>query len=111
MAEPYLSDLRVVVRRARRKLDEEADIVCKHFFSEAAAYVDGRIFMTLTPLGLALKLPESDRAALLGQGGKALRYFPKAPVKRDYVVMPRQATVDADALACWLSHSIGFVLS
>ena len=31
-------------------------IECKHFFSGAAAYADGRIFMTPTTVGLALKL-------------------------------------------------------
>ena len=48
-------------------------ISCKHVLSGAAAYVDGDIFMALTPVGLALKLPEGDRSALFDQGWKSVR--------------------------------------
>ena len=39
--------------------------------------------MTLTPVGLALKLPERDRTDLLTTGASPLKYFPKAPIKKE----------------------------
>ncbi len=81
----------------------------KHFFSGAAAYADGHIFMTLTAVGLALKLPQADRNALFDQGAKALRYFPKSPVKTDYVVLPTRLIDDDAVLTHWISRSIEFV--
>ena len=81
----------------------------EHFFSGAAAYVDGRIFMTLTTVGLALKLPEDDRNALFDRGAQPLRYFPEAPVKKDYAVLPSQLIDDNGILKDWISRSIEFV--
>ena len=109
MAEPYLRDLKSIVERAAVPCEEVAHITCKHFFSGAAAYIDGRIFMTLTPVGLALKLPEDGRNRLLDQGGKPLRYFPKAPVKKDYVLSPSHLIDDDVGLSAWISRSIEFV--
>ncbi len=74
-------------------------IECRHFFSGAAAYVDGRIFASLTTVGLALKLPGDDRAALTARGGKPLRYFATGPVKKDNVILPNALARDARALA------------
>ncbi len=109
MAEPYLKDLSSIVERAYVPCGEAVDVSCKHFFSGAAAYVDGQIFMTLTTVGLALKLPEDDRNTLRDQGAKPLRYFPRAPVKKDYVLLPIQVIDDDCALNDWISRSIEFV--
>ncbi len=54
--------------------------------------------MSLTPNGLALKLPEKDLRALFDQGGQALQHFPKAPVKKDYVILPAHLVDDESAL-------------
>ena len=89
--------------------DEAVDVACKHFFSGAAAYADGHIFMTLTTVGLALKLPEDDRNALFDLGAKSLQYFPKAPVKKNYVIVPIQLIDDDGVLNGWISRSIEFV--
>lgn len=93
---------------AALRLDRDLAIACKHFFSGAAAYANGRIFMTLTPAGLALKLPERARARLLASGGAPLRYFPDGPIKKDYVVVPEPLANDASALTPWIAESIGF---
>ncbi len=93
---------------AALELDRDLAIECKHFFSGAAAYADGRIFMTLTPVGLALKLPERSRDRLLASGGAQLRYFPDGPIKKDYVVVPEPLAKDDAALGPWLEESIAF---
>ncbi len=107
MAEPYLRELQSIV--GGMCLEGAPAISCQHFFSGAAAYIDGHIFMTLTPVGLALKLPEDDRGTLFDQGAKPLQYFPAAPVKKDYAVLPTQLIDDDGVLSDWISRSIEFV--
>ena len=109
MTEPYLGELMAVIARAVEPRGRVERILCKHFFSGAAAYFDGHIFMTLTNVGLALKLPEKDCKLLFDQGGKPLQYFPKAPVKKNYVLLPNQIIDDNGSLSEWVSCSIEFV--
>ena len=109
MAEAYLKKLQSTVERFTLRQGKNGDIVCKHFFGGAAGYVNGRIFMTLTTVGLALKLPESDRNSLSEEGAKPLKYFPKAPVKKEYVVLPIKLVDDDSALAAWVLKSVEFV--
>ena len=97
MVERYRFELEDIVDRFEVAQKMSVDIECRHFFSGAAAYADGRIFMSLSPAGLALKLPKAEREKLLAVGGGPLRYFPQAPVKKDYVVLPDNIATDADA--------------
>lgn len=64
--------------------------------------------MTLTKGGLALKLPKASRLTLLDDGATPLRYFPNAPIKKDYVVIPSPLADDVSALAPWIAESIAF---
>ena len=83
MAEPYLSQLQALITECGLDQAVGGDLVCRHFFSGAAAYYNGAIFMSLSPVGLAIKLPARDRTVLMDAGGRPLRYFPKAPVKKE----------------------------
>ncbi|MBE9558715.1 MAG: hypothetical protein IMF08_17785 [Proteobacteria bacterium] len=85
MAEPWLRDLQSLLERTLSSPDPGAALEYRHFFSGAAAYAGGKIFMSLTPAGLALKLPAEARVQLMEAGAKPLRYFPKAPLKKEYV--------------------------
>ena len=111
MAAAYLADLRALLGPLGDTLPEHIDLVLKHFFGGAAAYADGRICITLTPAGLALKLPEAARAALMAQGGTPLRYFPKAPVKKHYVVLPATLRENEKEFRPWARRSIDYVLT
>ena len=111
MAEPYLPDLHALLGPVSDALPADIDLVLKHFFGGAAAYAEGRICITLTPVGLALKLPEDARAELMAQGGTALRYFPKAPVKKDYVVLPAALRENEKEFRPWARRSIDYVLT
>jgi len=108
VAEPYLQDLQSLLARSAPKRGRVVTITCKHFFAGAAAYVDGTIFMSLTPVGLALKLPEDARTELRKLGAKPLRYFPKGPNKKDYVVVSARLAKDSKALSPWIAQSIAF---
>ncbi len=111
MAEPYLANLRNTIERASLSKAVRSQLLCKHFFSGAACYFDGTIFMSLTPVGLALKLSEDDRKTAFAKGAKPLKYFPKAPVKKDYAVLPSRLIKDDALLRDWISRSIAFVRS
>ena len=102
MARPYLEKLTALTGG----LGLPGAVVCKHFFSGAAAYVNGQIFMSLSPAGLALKLPEEQRSALMERGGKPLRYFPKAPIKRGYVVLSAPMVADLPGLGLLVEQAI-----
>jgi len=108
MAKPYLENLQDLIDRLRPEIDRLNDVECKHFFSGAAAYIDGHIFMSLSPVGLALKLPEDDIELIFSQGAKPLRYFAKSPIKKDYAVLPPQVVNDGKSLCSWVLRSIRF---
>ncbi len=111
MAEPYLQDLRDLLDRLVPISGVTQDLTCKHFFAGAAAYAEGRIFMTLTPVGLAVKLPPARCEELLAAGGRPLRYFPGAPVKKAYVLLPDESAGGDQALARLIAESVNFCLS
>ena len=112
MSQKYLQQLTALLKQSTSGRFEGVKLECKHFFSGAAVYADGRICMTLTTVGFAIKLPEESRSALLnGQGAKPLRYFPKGPIKKDYVVLPKAMVKDMKTLRRWAKVSIEYVLS
>ena len=111
MAKDYVAALDTLLAGTVAALPPGVTVEVKRFFGGAAAYAEGRICITLTPAGLALKLPEDGRARLLGEGGGALRYFPNAPIKKQYVVAPGDLADDADRLGFWARQSIDYVLT
>ena len=111
MAGEFRDRLQDLLDRAPDSAPGGVTIECRHFFSGAAAYADRRIFASLTPAGMALKLPEDACRELVAQGATALRYFPKAPVKKNYVVMPEAIAGEAAKLAPWIGRSIAYVLT
>ena len=111
MAEEYLQQLSALVDKATPGKIKD-NLECKHFFSGAAVYVHGRICMSLTPVGFAIKLPEESRNTLINErGAKPLRYFPKGPIKKDYVVLPKAVLSDIKALRNWVKISVEYVVS
>ncbi|MBT3704016.1 MAG: TfoX/Sxy family protein [Alphaproteobacteria bacterium] len=105
MAQPWLSDLQALADT----LALHGDITCKHFFSGAAAYKDGQIFMSLSPAGLALKLPEQTCADLISKGAKPLKYFANSPAKKGYAVLPDNICEDDKALHKLISLSLEYI--
>ena len=112
MAKQHLEQLTALIRQATSGRFKDAKLECKHFFSGAAVYANGRICMSLTPVGFAMKLPEESRNALLKQKGvKHLRYFPNGPIKKDYVILPKTMLTDMKTLRRWVRVSIEYVLT
>ncbi len=111
MAKEYIEKLEALLAPAARKLPPKVKLEVKHFFSGAAAYANGRICITLTPIGLALKLPEDARARLEKKGAKPLRYFADGPIKKDYSLLPKSYREDSRKRATWARKSIDHVLT
>jgi TfoX/Sxy family transcriptional regulator of competence genes len=108
MVGEHVTRLRTLLERTALARDRAIKLECKHFFSGAAAYANGRIFITLTSVGLALKLPAASRESLIANGGKPLRYFPTGPIKKEYVVVPVGIAADPKLLAPLVAESIAF---
>jgi len=112
MTKEYLDKLSDLINKiyASKPVDLQLDI--KHFFSGAAVYANGKICITLTPVGLAMKLPEKNRIKLLKEKGvKHLRYFPKAPIKKEYVVFSESKIKDLSGLKKLIKTSINYVIN
>jgi len=88
MAKEYLEKLTTLLADIPGKYE------IKHFFSGAAAYVNGKICITLSPVGCAMKLPEGLCRELRVQDATPLRYVPKAPNKKETVVLPKRMLDD-----------------
>ena len=107
MAKEYLEKLSELTKRTSLRGLKDTKLEVKHFFSGAALYSNGKICATLTPKGFAIKLPEKNREKLLKEGkAKKLRYFSKAPIKKDYILLPKAMTDDLKILRYYIKMSI-----
>ena len=99
MAKVYLDRLKTLFKNVALTELDKLHLEFKHFFSGAAVYANGKICITLTPAGFAIKLSRSDIETLLeSKGNKRLRYFPNSPIKKDYVVLSNKIVADAESL-------------
>lgn len=112
MAKEFLEKLSAIIDKATSDRFEGVTLECKHFFSGAALYADGRICITLTPVGLAMKLPQEAGDKLLASGkAEPLRYFAKSPVKKGYVLFPDGGRRVSKALTQHMIESIEYALT
>ena len=110
MAEPFLAALSEKITALDLPTADEVLLESKHFFNGAALYANGRICASLTPAGFGLKLPAKVRDRLIKEGeGCELRYFEKAPIKKEYVALSESVADDPQALRSLLELSIGYV--
>lgn len=111
MAKEYFDRLDSLLRPVIGTLPSKIEVTTKHFFGGAAAYANGRICITLTTVGLAMKLPEDSRSELKKTGARPLRYFPNGPIKQHYVIVPQVLWENQDDLAFWAQKSIDYALT
>ena len=104
MARPYLTALECLVAR---ELPGTPGLACKHFFSGAALYSNSSICASLTPVGIAFKLPEYRCSALIASGrALPLRYFAMSPVKKGYVLFPNTSSFTAAEVASYFRECV-----
>ncbi|HEY1710083.1 MAG TPA: TfoX/Sxy family protein [Rhizomicrobium sp.] len=88
------------------------DLLFRPMFGGIGAYADGRMFCSLSDVGLALKFRPDDRDALLRvKGARPLQYEPSMPPSKSYVVVPDAMLTDRKALGAWIGKSAAFVKS
>lgn len=110
--EPDLEAMEGQLIRAANSLPVVKDLTFKSMFGGVSAYVDGRVFASLSNIGLALKLSPDSQAKLLSlEGAKRLRYEPDAPESKQYIVVPENLCTVEKELAIWVEHSRNYVLS
>jgi TfoX/Sxy family transcriptional regulator of competence genes len=110
MAEPYLDHLSHMVDRLELPQTPGVTLESKHFFSGAALYANGKICASLSPMGLAVKLPADIREELISEGkGTEFRFFASGPIKREYVALSETIIQDDEALGEILSTSVDYV--
>ncbi len=106
MSKEYQNRLAVLLKGLDIGLSPDIELQVKPFFGGAAAYANGHICLSLTKVGFAVKLPETDRQELMKRGAQELRYFPKAPIKKQYVLLPESIMNDHDRLRNWVRKCI-----
>ena len=110
MAEPYLERLSQMVERLELPRTPGVSLEPRHFFSGAALYANAKILASLSPRGLAVKLPADNREKLISEGkGSEFRFFASGPIKREYVVLSESIIQDDEALVEIFNASINYV--
>ena len=112
MTKKYLDELNELIEQAIPKKMKTAKLEIKHFFNGAAVYANKNICISLTPAGLAIKLPEASRKELMKRAGvKQLRYFSKGHIKKEYVVLSKRIIDNKKALAKLMTESFEYVFN
>ena len=96
-------DLQKIVEAAA---PPDLEVTFRAMFGGILAYAEGKPFVSLSDVGLAVKLAGDDHAALMAvPGARALQYDESQPVSKTYVVVPDAMLKDKDALRGWLKRS------
>jgi TfoX/Sxy family transcriptional regulator of competence genes len=73
-------------------------------FGGIGAYADDRMCVSLSDVGLAVKLTPAAQAELLKhKGARRLQYEPSQPPSKTYIVVPDAMLKDRKALGHWLA--------
>ena len=84
----------------------DLELSFRPMFGGVMGYADAKVFVSLSNVGLALKLTGADREALLAEpGAHPLRYEPDQPASKSYVVVPEAMLSDLEALRRWIVRS------
>jgi TfoX/Sxy family transcriptional regulator of competence genes len=75
-------------------------------FGGIGVYANDKMCVSLSDIGLAVKLPPAEQETLLAlKGAKRLQYEPSMPPSKTYIVVPEAMLKDARTLGHWLSVS------
>lgn len=107
MAQPYFDDLTKLISNIDLT---QSELTCKHFFSGAAFYLNQQICGSLTPMGLAFKLPQSRCEDLISERKAIqLQYFENSPTKQSYVLFPDYDDLSDTDIALLLEECLDYV--
>ncbi len=84
----------------------DLELAFRPMFGGIMGYAGGKVFASLSDVGLALKLSGDDHAALLAlEGAKPLQYEPGTPPSKSYVVVPEAMLANPEQLRDWIARS------
>jgi len=99
------------VATCRQALDALPGVETRRMFGCPCAFVNEQMFAVFHPQGLALKLSEEDRAALLVQDeAKPFEPMPGRKMRQYVVMLPAVERTEAD-LFFWLEKAFEYALS
>ncbi len=102
MAKIYFEKLSALVKQLNIAEESTSEIEVKHFFSGAALYINGSIFVSWSPGGLAFKLSDSDVENLIqSKAAIPLKYFPNGYVKKGYALFENP---DEKKIEFWIKY-------
>ncbi len=111
MANEAVEALKDRLLAAADSVAPDLEVEFKAMFGGACAYVRGRVFASLSNVGLALKLPPEAQEELLKQAGaKRLQYSEEDPPSRQYIVVPPVTLERLESLAEWVRRSVEHVM-
>ena len=98
------------ISQAAEARNLDGDLAFKLMFGRQCANIGGRIFASLSNIGLALKLaPAAQDELLTIAGAKRLQYELDSPPSKQCIVVPADVLADAEAWNCWFGRSVDFV--
>jgi TfoX/Sxy family transcriptional regulator of competence genes len=112
MSQASLEQMQDEISAAAEAHNLDDELTFKPMFGGFCAYVNGRVFASLSDVGLALKLAPDAQAALLAKpDAKRLQYEPDAPESKQYIVVPDSIRNDKPTFADWVKQSAEWVLA
>jgi hypothetical protein len=110
MAKEYFEKLAKLVEALDKDGELTGTMQVKHFFSGAALYVNEKICVSLSPVGLAFKLPKEEVDELINSGRAIpLKYFPKGPEKRGYALFEEPDLTDTQLWEKYFKRAVQHV--
>ncbi len=97
-------DPRALQKTMEAAMPSHVDWRFKPMFGGIGVYANDRMCVSLSDIGLAVKLGAAEQEALLKlKGAKRLQYEPSMPPSKTYIVVPDAMLSDRKALGHWLA--------
>ncbi len=112
MSQTSLEELQNQLSAAAETLTLDMELTFRAMFGGVSGYAAGRVFASLSDVGLALKLPPDAQNELLAQpGAKRLQYDPDSPPSKQSIVVPPEMQSQPEVLAVWVRRSVDYVMT
>lgn len=99
-----------VVNNCFGMMAEEVELSTKYMFGGIMCYAYGRPFISLSNVGIGVKLSSAERDDLLTiDGTKPLRYEPNSPPSKSYTIVPFEWHQEFEKLLPVLQQSATYV--
>lgn len=92
-------------------LPDDPRVERRKMFGHPCAFVGGNLFTGLHQENVIVRLAEKDRLAAIGKQGARLFEPMSGRPMREYIVLPKAALADREALAAWLQRGLSYAVS